>query len=129
MTDFEFKPGRQLDTLVAEKVMGLETYKDVVPFCPQCGFKFYPKGPGRMWCHQCSEWIYSSTKDYSTSIEAAWEVVEKLRKEQMCFTLTDIGYAGSILCCVGNGEAIAETAPHAICLAALKAIGYSPNPK
>jgi len=91
------KPGRELDTLVAEKVMGLNHDK-------LDGYPAY----------------------YSTDIAAAWEVVEKLIPD--CFlTLQWIEgwevshfepgpYGGHMHLAHG------DSAPHAICLAALKAL-------
>ena len=124
------KPGRELDALIAEKVMGIDL-SEVPP--PEAGsilpheyWKQFHKGVGspRM-----------IPKPYSTSIEAAWLVVDSFAKEDEisishmykahkdesttnyweCFIETD-----------GEKRLIAEaqTAPHAICLAALKAVGY-----
>ncbi len=105
------KPGRELDALVAEKVMGYETVYS--------GANYYV------------ERTYSPVPLYSTDISAAWEVVEKLAcmKDEV-----NVFYdCGAWFCNTGvdaNGEWSIErsgscaTAPHAICLAALKAVGY-----
>lgn len=128
--DNKLTPGRDLDSLVAEKVMGLETYKEVVPFCPQCEFKFNPKSPGRVWCHQCSEWVYSSTKEYSTDISAAISVAEtfhhwSLEKDENGKEYEAILFQKNLFEGVFyNYYGRADTAPHAICLAALKAVGH-----
>ncbi len=98
----ELKAGRELDALVAEKVMG----------------DLPPRG--------------YSIPDYSTSISAAWEVVEKLiadshivalgvswdaAKDHWKFLMRDFGE-------IVNTEywPSAPTAPLAICRAALKAV-------
>lgn len=102
------KAGRELDALIAEKVMGIEPHiigiENMMIYLP-----------------------------YSTDISAAWEVVEKMisirpekepnaefalvqrSKEWLCgYELYESWYC----------SASALTAPHAICLAALKAVGY-----
>lgn len=94
------KPGRELDMLVAEKVMSL-------------------KPLGRV-------------PHYSTDISAAWEVVEKINSSKNKWTLNslrcdpndgkwqfgDIDRDGSIW-----PDDKYDSAPLAICLAALKAVG------
>lgn len=94
--------GRDLDRLIAEKVMGVEM--------------------GTLRPNQFSMSATSEPKPYSTDIAAAWEVLEKLSKNEV-FTITNMNYAGDVFCSIGDGEAQAPTAPHAICLAALAAVG------
>jgi hypothetical protein len=102
--------GRELDALVAEKVMGI---------CVSTGWEdIYPVVAG-VTC------VTNPIRPYSTDIAAAWEVVEK--------ALAPKGYNVGPLY-EGNGWwvvqdagcgmeiAIAETAPLAICLAALNAV-------
>ncbi len=98
------KPGKELDRLVAEKVM--DYYKNF-------------------------DNILSPPK-YSTDIAAAWEVVEKLAEDTHGgFALNQLrfphrqGIRGYLTSFYGEThvEATADTAPHAICLAALKAVG------
>ena len=95
------KAGRALDKLVAVEVMdhGFESY---IPH-------------------------------YSTDISAAWEVVEKLMEKKF-----SDGRPEQQLCLNGHGApkwqawfhpntetlSFGDTAPHAICLSALKAVGY-----
>lgn len=88
--------GRELDALVAEKVMG------DVP-----GLVLWPA-------------------PYSTHIGCAWRVVEQLRKSGDVISLNWYPGAGQWECVVhrlphAHGED--ATAPHAICLAALQAVG------
>ena len=87
------KPGRDLDALIAEKVMGSENN------CPH----------------------------YSTDITAAWEVVEKFHKIDVSHTFD--GWFCSIDTSDEYGQngtwshAQGQSAPHAICLAALNVVG------
>lgn len=116
------KPGRELDALVAEKVMGLvNCEKHKGSYCHA-----FPESPDKG----------GETKPYSTDIAAAWEVVEKM---------IGLGFTYEISFNVrwdcqffldgrtGNGQddkhgaGNSETAPHAIALAALAAlaaVGY-----
>lgn len=105
------KPGRELDALVAEKVMGRTKPEHFVP--------------KNVWLPH-----------YSTDIAASWEVVEKMRSMGFYYSV------GSIVALGGRGPTLTEshaagfgkrnalfetvsgeTAPHAVCLAALKAVG------
>ena len=90
------KPGPRLDALVTEKVMG-----------------------------------FPQPRPYSTDIKSAWELVDKLiRGTKQWFSLeqysTGVTAKFSI---IGAGDLDCEfeadeiTAPHAICMAALKAVG------
>jgi hypothetical protein len=97
------KPGRELDLLVAEKVMGdtiirREQDNEIISYC----------------------------KPYSTDIAAAWEVVEKMKEENILeiHVLRQSGVEIFFYDLEGDRRRIiADTAPHAICLAALKAKG------
>jgi len=125
--------GPELDALVADKVMGLE-HREWAPYaapegwfpkdhpdcCPKSENGFIPHG------HE-----HPSELSYSTDIEAAWEIVDHLTKTtkqwfhlQQYSTGTsakfEISGAGDLDC---EFEADEITAPHAICMAALKAVG------
>ena len=109
--------GREMDALIAEKVMGT------------------PKGdrPGE-WLNEKGNWLCDTDElpPYSTSISAAWEVVEKLNKH--CFhimrftfgekegvALESVWYRATF----DYSEKIfveAPSAPLAICRSALKAV-------
>ena len=117
------EPGRKLDMLVAEQVMGWL----VDPI-----FRIYA-GADREMLH-CNEPPIGSKKKRwspSTSIAAAWEVVEKL---QLSIIPNNIGtkweagiWHDDDIDSYHHGfytsdSAFCDTAPHAICLAALKAI-------
>jgi len=87
------KPGRELDALIAEKVMGWSwgIIGDLIPA-------------------------------YSTDISAAWEVVEEMGD---CLHLRQHGEQGeweAWFCGYPNSKAHGETAPEAICKAALLAV-------
>lgn len=87
-------PGPELDALVAEKVMG---WRDDVALLPP---------------------------SYSTDIKAAWEVVEKMGSNFIIASEK----RGEFAVFFGPGEidefCKSSSSPHAICLAALKAVGY-----
>jgi hypothetical protein len=119
------KSGRELDALVAEKVMRWKR----VPSAMQgwsVGWEI-PEGsrfaPG---------WALF-TPGFSTSIEAAWEVVERI-KAIGCVDI-QVLHGGTYQVQIDRYGASAgwdsafvestegESAPHAICLAALKSIG------
>lgn len=107
------KPGRELDALVAEKVIGKKHNQ-----------------PGTMG-GDLDELYGMAAPHYSTDIAAAWEVVEKMR---------ELGWGSSIMSYLpepeleahcraefrskrGEYRALSKEAPAAICLAALKAFG------
>jgi len=104
--------GREMDALVAEKVMGweLRTFKSN-------GVDFWHI-PGTVRCEL-------DAPKFSTDIGAAWEVVEKMIGEMWNLSLE---YQSAVYwcefgktCVPGDGE-IADTAPLAICRAALLAV-------
>lgn len=121
------KPGRELDALVAEKVISNAPHEKVpgTNFIKGIAFeaqfiKKIDKKSGTISVGM--EYTYPP---YSTSIEAAWEVFNKFKLNDLTrgvdgwtcrFGITKDNYIMQI-------DATADTAPHAICLAALKAIG------
>lgn len=100
------KAGRELDALVAEKVMGWN-----------CELRE---------CHtrKVLHSEYGGPPHYSTDIADAWLVVEKI-DQQVTVTKCADGWLVTIddYFCHGGVEIMAGTAPLAICLAALKAVG------
>ena len=111
------EPGRELDALIAEKVMG------------------WRKTRGGYTNDLTKQWSVPEKQLplYSTSIKAAWEVVEKLRGKGYYFDLDgdkDGGARGELIPWIAEFSNVnkkkysgyAKTAPHAICLAALEAI-------
>lgn len=108
--------GRELDALIAEHVMG---WQQVLTFTADTKEGQY-------------EWIdpdltSQALPHYSTDIAAAWLVVQKI--ESFSLIAPGAWYAGGEYhnedrwCCeTATTIAYGDTAPHAICLAALKAV-------
>jgi hypothetical protein len=98
------KPGRELDLLVAEKVMEHKI--------DSFGFE------------RTNDYDGTDLKNYSTDISAAWEILKILQQ----FHSTSVVYNNHVKSWsvfIGDLVDISsfESAPHAICLAALKAKG------
>lgn len=121
------QPGRELDALIAEKVMGITKLShrplDANEMCRRC---FRPAGQGDNLPASCV------AQPYSTDIAAAWEVVEKLdlfgKRDMFIYKNWRGKYSIDETVDAGMGTrdiaiAEADTAPQAICLAALKAVG------
>lgn len=104
------KAGRELDALTAEKVMGLRVVR-----CPDHGDCIYwhAYGPDRP---------DGQLPEYSTDIAEAWQVVEKLRDLD-----PEIWWDVHWECVFNTNDSrvwgTADTAPEAICRAALAAVG------
>jgi hypothetical protein len=106
------KSSRELDALVAEKVMGIRIEKYIRP----------PFGKkvtlieGGMY-----EDFYPS---YSTDIAAAWTIIEKLQDRQI--RISNKALQGDYWWVyIDNECAQGSTLPEAICLSALKVVGVS----
>lgn len=125
MTEERMTPGRELDALVVEKVFGCDVRTSgEVSFCGCAGS---PHGKPVVYG------ALAPLRCYSTDIAAAWEVVERFRDVGISVMqpgerprgnpdrkwVIYIGYDDEQV------EETADTAPHAICLAALKAVGAS----
>lgn len=105
--------GRELDALVAEKVMGIAVNRFGEVIQPGMGV--------------------GMPRRYSTDIASAWGVVEKMQADGWFFKVEDgalhtCWYADFIISEPGRPpkgprRTQADTAPLAICLAALKAVG------
>lgn len=115
------KPGRELDALIAEKVMGL--------IVTEQGFCGHPitKGGGRVHGTDMGWWA-TVLPFYSTDIAAAWEVVERMREKGFNFQIHNVNERKNWVAffwkkgIVGDPYVSSETlTPYAICLAALKA--------
>jgi hypothetical protein len=112
--------GRELDALVAAKVMGL-----IVRIDPMSKDLMTGKEPGipPRWGNM------TLVRPYSTSIEHAWQVLETLQGLGAYWTLGGPDCRGKTwVAQYGKGSrevfcGEADTAPLAICLAALKAVG------
>lgn len=105
------KPGRELDALVARDVMGWEVRgPHSGPWVILRGYPEYPHLTDKTWRP-------------STDIADAWEVVEKLAdgtRTVHVWKPRNYGWG----CSIGHSHGEAYTAPHAICLAALRAVGH-----
>lgn len=119
-------PGRELDALVGEKVFGITFCVCSNWDCNNTYNGYYLK------CNQCKGMI-PYPAPYSTDIRAAWEIVGKLKPY-----FPEIRFDNPNWTCglKGNNSAgkfveiitqHGDTAPHAICLAALRATGNYPE--
>lgn len=122
------EPGRELDALVAEKVMGWT------------GVHLVHGGTGTSsyYVGRTPRGVFV-VRPYSTDIAAAWQVIEAMRQrnyyaeisehisdpERQCAMFASrAGHYDSYERCWENEHQVCTaTAPHAICLAALKAVG------
>ena len=125
MNTDEMPAGRELDALVAEKVMGF----CLCPYDPKWMRADTGSGiwiDGDTWrCTDHGKPAFTPWRSYSTDIAAAWEVVEKMREDyEPRIELWDEGWEVTILTGTDRGSASgrALTAPLAICRAALKAV-------
>ncbi len=117
------KPSPQLDALIIEKVMGWEKCRDGC-----LGTDDHWVWKGTRWSHGYFETAYSPFTP-STSIAAAWEVVEKMEKDGYRFEMDDqpreqMYYRVEFYSF--EPTRFVETSismPLTICLAALKAVG------
>ena len=124
------KPGRELDALVAEKVMGLafvkltlnkgEVYAKEILALTRNGKPYLIHGP------LMHGMVYPEVPEYSTQIWAAWEVLDRFTGDGK-FPM--VRYDGirppgkpRWTAALGSYRGDADTAPHAICLAALRAV-------
>ena len=126
----ELNPGRELDALVAEKVMGWKPYMFPNPIH---GFG----QPSELLMDAESAIELDLIPRYSTDIAAAWKVVEKVKlniitRYQDKWLCTNVGSDFQFWCEYPNRYEnlnddsyceLGDTAPHAICLAALRAVG------
>lgn len=107
------KPGRELDCAVAEKVMG---------------WTRVPAESGRkeLWAYpemhpEANMWNVE-VPNYSTDISTAWKVVEKIGNIVLSGPEAESNKWLATFD-TEKGSSWGNTAPHAICLAALKAVG------
>ncbi len=125
-SEFEMNPGRELDALIAKKVMGLDVQRNKSG--SKRGGYYYSIGPVHWHDFSGDMQLANPLPNYSTDIAAAWEVVEKLRASGHGIVIS-MGTVSSLVTVqdpVGEelGQAYEEDGqmPAAICLAALKAI-------
>ena len=124
------KPGRELDVIVAEKVMGLKDVRKITDPMAQGAFGdiLYSAEKPDPYPDNAGIWLGHLTRvpSYSTDIAAAFEVWDKLNNKRWALekclddrwsVFVELQYEGRVSIATG------ESAPHAICLAALKAVG------
>lgn len=120
------KPGRDLDILIAEKVMGYSVGG------PHEGVFTMYKQKQNAPTGQYDSW-HGELPNYSEDMIAAWQVVEKINRwhfsiarHGMTFDPSGWIYEAKFVGVIKDStiEAEGETVPHAICLAALKVVGY-----
>jgi len=129
----KLQAGRELDALVAEKVMGwarhaveFNNFQKVVVPPSWSNFGVYWLGRD----------IYEQVPAYSTEIEAAWQIVEQLQSHGLYIhiaALTVRGFATRVFADRAGDEpdkqivyVDADTASLAICKAALLAVEHEP---
>lgn len=104
--------GRELDALVAERVMGLEKHG---------GLNAAGTSTSEVWMKDGKQISFAEPPTYSTDIAEAWEVVEKIHDLQPRFILEAQPFVRPRVwwCSVyGHDLVEAPTAPLAICRAA-----------
>lgn len=120
-------PGRELDSLVAEKVMGWK-WNEHTAWSPSGSTCARVSDVG---CPPIDPWWWLPY--YSSDISAAWEVVEKFRgfnpfweeENSLNIEITPCHPSGWMVN-FGDSTTIeyGESAPQAICRAAIKAVGF-----
>lgn len=122
----EMPAGREMNALIAEKAMGWTVfygeYKGYELFDDEVAQGYPPK--------EEADGVPFEIPYYSTDIAAAWEVVNRMKNYFFVCGRTDEGRWEAIFYPVNSGvgklsEAHGDTAPSAICRAALKAMGVT----
>lgn len=130
MKSSDLSPGRELDALVADIVMGFtEIAKNTLTAIDL--LDKVKKSPGiltqdtiELFLHNPIHGTKPVASNYSTDINAAWEV---LTCGKWSWLLEEVDDEGFVQCYLENEDdgiwvrATCLTAPHAICLAALRA--------
>jgi hypothetical protein len=117
MTTEQLPAGMDLDRLVAERVLG---WTDVRARNTGAGVMVFGRDPAGN---------VRTLRPFSGDIRCAWEVVEAMQARGYRYRLNDYGPKRSFHCAAffndqEYGALIhGDTAPHAICLAALAALG------
>lgn len=104
------KAGRELDALIAEKVMGLNVQQTTI---------------GDAVCSRVLTYGgWAVLREYSGSLDEAWQVVEKMPYPMTIHRYPDGVYEVTIMMSEFHVIEYAATAPLAICLAALNAMEH-----
>lgn len=135
----DLQPGRELDALIAEHVMGFRREKAPKDYYGEHGGTdvLVPLDVDHQNWHYPPKGRIPLTffvPDYSTELTAAWQVWEKMRTWRTpspmpaVVALKTPAESGAAFVCAVMTDSMyyghADTAPHAICLAALEAVGY-----
>lgn len=133
--------GRKLDAAVAKEVFGWQEHDlESLPGtglsrCRRCHEGFQPhytkeNMADRMWCSP--QLGTDNHPPFSTDIAAAWTVVKALRARALAVSVDEGRHGDDLAACVVAevsetrltvvASATASSAPHAICLAALRAL-------
>jgi len=116
--------GRELDALVAEKVMGHLRISDYVWFHGELHWPVDKTPPSKGGCIGIKPLDQQELPHYSTDIAAAWAVVEKLCEFSWHIELHGGHHLVTIFSDATTWETEAgDSTPEAICLAALAAVG------
>lgn len=128
----EHRAGRDLDSLVAEKVMG-RTWDETL--CRVCGWPIVPDGETGCWSSNCSMRPLplshaDAPRPYSIDPAAAWQVVERMREDGWQCVISSRADGWYVLFERGHDsiDAEADTMPLAVCRAALAAITSKEKP-
>lgn len=118
------EPGRALDALIAEHIFGCEVHRN-----PKGGWSI---GEPDWYDDAGAMYLGNPLPCYSTDIAAAWALVEQVRGEWDLKSRAS-GWRACLAVPVGPSankyvEADGETAPHAICLAAMGAMDEDGGP-
>jgi hypothetical protein len=111
------KPGKDLDTLIAQNVFKLDVHRT--------GWD-WTIGPRELWDNQGSLELLNPLPNYSTNIADAWTIVDEMRG---VWDLQSMSNRWFVRLAVqdGNSDKImsaeAYTVEYAICLAALMSLG------
>lgn len=121
------KAGRELDQLVAEKIMGwrkhaVEGYWHNAPTDQLYDASWI--GGSNLGTYDYCWFDLDGFPRYSTCIARAWEVVERADQFEMHGSIGDGPYRAWLSFADKDEEASALSMPLAICLAALKAVGH-----
>lgn len=120
----ELQAGRELDAMIAEKVMG---WAPVLHYGERGTGYWAPSG-----CESDGAWVTDGDVPfYSADMAAAWEVVEEMARrgwkvdvQSRCPPRWAV-HVNFALPITGRVFERSDSAPHAICLAALKALEVS----
>lgn len=122
------EPGRKLDALVAEKVMGWTLNR----FWPVCDLRIDQSKQCEQWFNEEAQ--YSDLPNYSTNLKAAWEILEiischslEVYWEEYFGWRCEISLWDTVIGDMKVTKERGDTAPHAICKAALRLYGVDLN--